>query len=114
MERNPKSSTGVSPVSAIPTRARRPCYLPLIVLFFAAISLAADINVIPKPARINPRDGVFTLTATTEIFAPEQSAAIAEPARYFARHLRLATGFLPKVTLANRDDIPRNSILLTT
>jgi len=87
---------------------------PIVVCLFTSISFAADISVLPKPATLEPKDGQFTLRPTTDILPQAGSAGIESAAKYFSRHVRLATGFEPQVSPTLRTDVPRNCIVLST
>jgi hexosaminidase len=85
-----------------------------IVLLLAGFVHGAEVAIVPRPSTVEVRDGQFTLRATTEIFAQSNFAAIESAGNFFARHVRLATGFQPQVTATTRTDAPKNCIFLTT
>ncbi len=80
----------------------------------AAMSLpvaAADISIIPAPARIEQREGVFQLQSTTRILADHPAR---ETAEYLRHMLRPDTGFKFRLGRSNRGEAVHGAILLTT
>jgi hexosaminidase len=71
-------------------------------------SADAAFPIIPRPVRLAPRAGRFTLTARTTIWADERSVPTA---RQLARYLEPATGFA--FTVRTGGDAPSEGIVLT-
>jgi len=89
-----------------------------LVLMAGSLGLAANnavpplpVNVIPRPARIEVREGTFTLSAATRILADPR--ALAE-ARYLAEKLGGGTGFKLPVKPSRQAASTSGTILLTT
>src|SRR4029077_15256289 len=68
--------------------------MPAALLFATIAQSPAVIAVIPQPAKVTERQGRFTITARTVVWADTASEPIAQQ---FARYLEPATGFTLRV-----------------
>lgn len=89
-------------------------------LFFliAASAFAANekaCSIIPRPQKVELRDGAFVLRASSHILIEENQGALAtDTANYLAERLRRSTGYPLKVATRSRESSAENAILLTT
>jgi hexosaminidase len=81
--------------------------------FLAATALAGpnELALIPEPQKIQQRDGTFTLTSHTGIYADWPSRRTAE---LMAEYFRKSTGYPLKVHWKMSSGVPENAILFTT
>ncbi len=71
------------------------------------------IHVIPVPAKIRIQDGVFSLSAETEILVEEGCEALWGCATFLSDIISTATGFRFAPTMVSANDVPKQSITFT-
>lgn len=88
-----------------------PALVTLMVL--AGSARGQSVSLVPKPQKVQPSKGMFTLNAKTRLVIDSQSKVVNEVAKTFQAQLRKVTGFpFPSVSVSSLSNVS-NTIFLT-
>jgi hexosaminidase len=90
------------------------CGMVLSVLSGLTLAADAPLALVPKPLKVERKDGAFTLNKDTAILVQQGSADAMNVGKQLADRLNRSTGFSPVVSATAKSNVVRNAIVLTT